>query len=132
MLYHNTGNILINYIEIMKVRICIVFIGILISQYGCRNINISDKTAYFITAEGNGTLSCTESGKNFEDRHIVFKPENSININGIYIKDHAGSPSVKVNGTIQKWTREGPDWKKRIKINWKGEADANGLTIEVK
>jgi hypothetical protein len=85
----------------------------------------------FISAEGNGTVSCTESGRNFDDRTITFKSDNTINVNGIYIRDHSGSPIIKINNTQQKWNRMGPGWKKRIKIDWKGVVDSKGIIIEV-
>ena len=55
-----------------------------------------------------------------------------MNVEGIYIKNHTGSPVVLVNGVSQTWTREGPEWKKRIKINWNGTVDNNGITINVR
>jgi len=61
-----------------------------------------------------------------------FQPENSIKVNGIYIRDHSGSPDITINGKKQKWTREGPDWKKRIKINWSGIIDNQGIIIDVR
>jgi len=87
---------------------------------------------YFITAEGNGTVSCIEKGSGFEERTIVFKPENAMHVKGIYIKDHSGSPVVTVNGVSQTWNRTGPEWKKRIKINWSGTLDKNGIIVDVK
>ncbi len=86
---------------------------------------------YFISAEGNGTISCAEKGSTYEDRIIVFKSDNAMNVKGIYIKNHTGSPVVTVNGISQTWTRTGPEWKKRIKINWSGTVDKNGITINV-
>jgi hypothetical protein len=87
---------------------------------------------YFISAEGNGTVSCTETGKGYEDQVIQFKPEKTITVNGIYLKDHSGTPVVSVNGIVQKWTRTGPDRKKRIRVEWSGNADYRGLMVEVK
>jgi hypothetical protein len=86
---------------------------------------------YFISAEGNGTISCLEKGNAHEDRTIVFKPDNTMNVSGIYINDHTGSPVVTVNGVTQTWTRTGPEWKKRIKINWNGTVDNKGIIIEI-
>ena len=87
---------------------------------------------YFISAEGNGTINCEEKGNDHEDRAIVFKPEKSIEVNGIYLKDHKGTPVVTIDGVPQTWSRTGPAWKKRIRINWKGTVDENGIRIEVK
>jgi uncharacterized protein (DUF608 family) len=86
---------------------------------------------YFISAEGNGTISCLEKGSTFEDRTIIFKPENEINVTAIYIKDHSGSPIITVNGVSQTWIRTGPEWKKRIKINWNGMVGQNGIVIDI-
>ncbi len=86
---------------------------------------------YFISAEGNGTIGCIESGSTYEDRIIVFKPDNAMNVEGIYIKNHTGSPVVLVNGVSQPWTRIGPEWKKRIKILWNGTVDKKGITIDI-
>ena len=55
-----------------------------------------------------------------------------MNVRGIYIKDHTGSPVVTVNGISQTWIRTGPEWKKRIKINWNGTVDRSGIVIDVK
>jgi hypothetical protein len=89
------------------------------------------RDGYYISAEGNGTVSCTEKGMNFEDREIIFKPEKDITVNGIYLKDHHDSPVIKVNGVEQKWIRTGPEWKKRIKIEWSGTVDGNGIVIDL-
>ena len=86
---------------------------------------------YFISAEGNGTICCEENGRTFEDRTITFKPDNAIQVKGIYIKDHTGSPVIKVNGISQTWIRTGPEWKKRIRINWNGTANKNGVIVDV-
>jgi hypothetical protein len=87
---------------------------------------------YFLSAEGNGTLSCSEKGKDFEDRILVFKPENAIAVKGIYIKDHSGEPLITINGKKQTWTRTGPEWKKRILVNWSGTVRSEGIVLKVK
>jgi hypothetical protein len=87
---------------------------------------------YYISSEGNGTVSCIEKGNAFEDRTILFKPENPIRVNGIYIKDHQGIPVITVNGYKQSWTRTGPEWKRRILINWRGTISVKGIVVEVK
>lgn len=87
---------------------------------------------YFISAEGNGTVSCIEKGIDHEDRVIQFKPEKPVFVNGIYLKDYNGTPVISVNGVPQKWIRTGPDWKKRIRVEWSGNVDQSGLLVEVK
>lgn len=84
---------------------------------------------YFISAEGNGTVSCKERDQSYE---ISFRPENTTEIKGIYIRDLPGSPVITVNGIEQKWKRSGPEWKKRILVDWNGTADNSGLIISVK
>ena len=88
-------------------------------------------SGFFISAEGNGTVSYTEKGSAFEDRTIIFKPDNLIHVNGIYIKDHSGSPVITVNGAKQTWMRTGPAWKQRILINWSGEVNEKGIVVDV-
>ncbi len=85
----------------------------------------------YISAEGNGTVSCVEKGKDHKDRTIVFKPDNAMHVNGIYIKDHKGSPVITIDGKPQPWTRTGPEWKKRIRIDWNGVVDKQGIIIEM-
>jgi len=87
---------------------------------------------YYLSAEGNGTVSCIEKGNAFEDRTIVIKPENPLYVKGIYIKDRKGEPAVAINGKNQTWTRTGPEWKRRILINWIGTIGKEGITIDVK
>ena len=87
---------------------------------------------YLISAEGNGTISCTEKGSSFEDRTITFKPENPIQVKGIYIKDRPGTPVITIDGVKQTWARTGPSWKKRIRINWSGTVNKNGIIVDVK
>ena len=87
---------------------------------------------FFISAEGNGTISCTEKGSSYEDRIITFKPDNPIQVNSIYLKDHPGSPVIFINGVRQTWTRTGPAWKKRILIKWSGTVNDKGIVVDVK
>jgi hypothetical protein len=87
---------------------------------------------YYISSEGNGTVSCIEKGDTFEDRTVVFKPENPIKVNGIYIKDHQGEPVISVNGMKQAWKRTGPEWKRRILVNWSGTINNKGIILEIK
>jgi hypothetical protein len=94
-------------------------------------MNHEMKNAFYTSAEGYGTVSCIESGQANEDRLITFKPDMPVEIKGIYIKDHPGTPVIKVNGKKQTWTRTGPEWNKRILINWKGLSGEKGLEISV-
>lgn len=87
--------------------------------------------AFFISAEGNGKVSYIEKGKNFQERTIVFKPDNPMKVTCIYIKDQSGSPTIKADGVSMSWTRTGPEWKKRIRIDLHKTVDKKGLRIEV-
>ncbi len=87
--------------------------------------------AFFISAEGNGTISYYEKGKDFAERTIILKPDNELKVTSIYIKDQAGSPEIKVDDVPVSWTRTGPPWKQRIKIDLNETVGKEGLCIDI-
>lgn len=87
----------------------------------------------FISPEGYGSVSCTESGTRYQNQNITVKSDNNISITKLYVRDRYGTnvTAVKVNGVTQSYSRIGTGYAKRIQINWSGTIGPGGTTIEV-
>ncbi|MBN1309750.1 MAG: hypothetical protein JXA18_17650 [Chitinispirillaceae bacterium] len=99
------------------------------------SMNDSLGNGFYISPEGDGTVSFVQNPTTFEQR-IVFKPDNTIQVKQIYVKDKYGTtvPPVRVNGTRiadDKINRIGMGYGKELKINWDGTVTSSGLTVEV-
>ena len=100
------------------------------------SMNDTLKNGFYVSPEGNGTISFTQDAATAEQR-ITFKPDSSIPVNQIYVKDKYGAtlPPVWVNGAgvaAANVTRIGMGYGKELKINWSGTVNpATGLSVEV-
>jgi regulation of enolase protein 1 (concanavalin A-like superfamily) len=84
----------------------------------------------FISPEGYGTISCTESGTSYQNQNITIKSDNNISVNGIYLKDKFGTNvSVTVGGVTQSISRIGSGYNKEIKVSWSGTVGSGGINI---
>lgn len=93
-------------------------------------MNHSITNGMFISPEGYGTISCTESGTTYQNQNITVKSDNNISVNGIYIKDNFGTNvSVTIGGVTQTINRIGTGYQKEIKINWSGTIGSGGINI---
>lgn len=88
--------------------------------------------AMFISPEGYGTVSCTESGEVNQNQSMTVKIENPINVSKIHLLDNFGEaePTVTINGLPVEFTRTGTGYDKELVIEWNGTLDSNGITIE--
>jgi uncharacterized protein (DUF608 family)/regulation of enolase protein 1 (concanavalin A-like superfamily) len=88
--------------------------------------------ALYISPEGYGTVSCTESGTNYQNANLTIKSDNAIAVNGIYVKDKCGNNvTVTVGGVSQSISRIGTGYNKEIKVNWSGTVNSSGINIVV-
>ena len=100
------------------------------------SMNDTLKNGFYISPEGDGTISFTQDPTTFEQR-ILFRPDSAVPVNQIYVKDKYGAtlPPVWVNGTAvaaANVTRIGMGYGKELKINWSGTVSpSTGLDVEV-
>lgn len=86
--------------------------------------------AMFITPEGYGSLCCNESGELYQNKEIVVKFDQRIEVSTIHISDHYGAHvTVAVNGEKADFTRSGTGYAKELLIEWNGIIDSTGLNI---
>lgn len=88
--------------------------------------------AMFISPEGYGSISCTESGQYYQNKNIIVKTDNPIEVSTLYLADNFGKNiSVTINGKKYAFERKGSGYAKELAINWKGKIDKKGLHIEL-
>jgi uncharacterized protein (DUF608 family) len=88
--------------------------------------------AFYFSPEGNGTISCTESGTTFQEQAIALTPDNAMPVTALYLRDKGlTQPYVYVNGTAQTYTRIGTGYAKELKVNWTGTIPSTGARIVV-
>jgi hypothetical protein len=90
------------------------------------------KDAMFVSPEGYGSISCTESGQYYQNKNIIVKTSHPITVSTLYLADNFGkNSSVTINGKKYAFERKGSGYAKELAINWKGKIDKKGLRIEV-
>jgi hypothetical protein len=88
--------------------------------------------ALIITPESYVTVSCTESGQKFQNRHIQVKPDNAMTVSSIYLRDDYGqNVSVSVDGAQKTYTRIGRDYSKELKVDLNATIGTAGTVIDV-
>jgi hypothetical protein len=95
-------------------------------------MNHSIQNGFYMSPEGFGTISASETGDGFVNQSIIFKPDNPIQVNGIYLRDKS-SDSVKVliNGVQKNLIRLGEGYAREIKVDFSGTIDSSGIAIDV-
>jgi len=85
----------------------------------------------FVSPEGMGTVSSTESGTRFQNQSLTVTSESAISVSKLYIKDTFGTnvTSVTVNGASQTFSRIGTGYARRLSINWTGTVGTSGIAI---
>jgi hypothetical protein len=87
--------------------------------------------AYYVSPEGNGTISCAESGERAQNRRIVFKPERPLEVDILYLADHyAGNVTVNIDDSPATFERIGTGHARLLKVGLKRRIGAEGLRIE--
>lgn len=85
--------------------------------------------AYFISPETDGTIDAAETANG---RTITLRTTNDMQISGIHLRDDFGADvAVRVNGKECRVRRVGEGYAKELVAEWKGKADASGVTVEV-
>lgn len=88
--------------------------------------------ALYLSPEGDGAISCIESGQKHENREITFRPDNPIEVNTLHLADHFGDRlSVTVNGRRCRFQRVGAGYARELVVNWSGVVGRDGLRIVV-
>jgi hypothetical protein len=89
--------------------------------------------ALVVSPEGYFTISATESGEAWQNQTITLMPDQTLQIDTLYVKDRYGDTVrfVQVNGIEKQFVREGTGYQKRLKIFWSGIVGHEGLIVEV-
>jgi uncharacterized protein (DUF608 family) len=97
------------------------------------DLNHQLTNACVISPEGYATISCTESGTNFNTQTIVFKPDNPMPVTALYVRDKGltATTYVSVNGVAQTFTRIGGGFAKELKVAYSGTVPSSGITVVV-
>lgn len=86
--------------------------------------------AMFITPEGYGAVSCTESGSCYQNKKIIFSVEQLIEVSTIHLSDHYGADvTVTINGEAWAFIRSGTGDAKELLVAWNGMIDSGGINI---
>jgi hypothetical protein len=97
-------------------------------------MNHTMSKAFYISPEGAGTISYTESGTNYRSQSITFKPDSTISVTYLYVwdKDTADTFQVRVNGQVMSATRTGSGYAKELKVAYNGTVSSStGLAVSV-
>ncbi|HAJ78568.1 MAG TPA: hypothetical protein DCO75_02255 [Fibrobacteres bacterium] len=97
-------------------------------------MNHTMSNAFYMSPEGAGTISYTESPTNYRSQSITFKPDSTISVTYLYVwdKDTADTFQVKINGQVMSATRTGSGYAKEFKVAYNGTVTpSTGLTISV-
>jgi len=86
----------------------------------------------FITPEGYGSISCTESGQYFQNKDITVKTDNPVAVSTLHLADNFGQQvTVTINGKNYPFARTGTGYAKELAVQWNGKVDKKGLRIVV-
>jgi hypothetical protein len=87
----------------------------------------------FLSPEGMGSISSTESGAAYQNQDLTVKVDAPMAVSKIYVKDLYGPNvrSVKVNGVEQNFSRIGNGYGRRLEIKCSGTVPPAGITIAV-
>ena len=95
-------------------------------------LNHQLKNATYISPEGYGNISCTESGKYFQNKDIVLKTERPIYVATLHLSDQFGeNVNVNINGKNYPFERIGSGYAKEIAVKFNGKIEKQGIRIVV-
>ncbi|MEO7493356.1 MAG: carbohydrate-binding protein [Massilia sp.] len=90
------------------------------------------RQAMYASPEGYGSISATESGQYFQNKQLVFKPDNPLPVATLHLADDFGDQvSVTINGKQFPVKRAGSGYAKELLVDWNGTVGSEGLTISV-
>lgn len=97
-----------------------------------REMNGRMTDALYLSPEGDGTVSCVESGERSQNVEITFKPDAPLEVATLRFADRFGaSVSVTVNGQPRAFTRAGTGYAKELVVDWRATVGREGLKIVV-
>lgn len=95
-------------------------------------LNHTLENALFISPEGFGNISCTESGLYYQNKEILVKTDFPMKVSTLYLADNFGeNVSVKINGKPVSYQRIGQGYAKELAIKWDGTIKNKGIKISV-
>jgi hypothetical protein len=93
-------------------------------------MNHEMKDAMFVSPYAYGSISCIESGVYYQNKNILIKSDNPIEVSTIHLIDSFGANvSVTINGKNFTFTRSGTGYSKELLVNWNGTIDSKGIRI---
>jgi hypothetical protein len=88
--------------------------------------------ALYASPEGYGTISVTASGRYFQNKELVFKPDSPLQVGTLHLADDFGADvSVTINGRKQSFTRAGTGYARELLVAWNDTVGRDGLAISV-
>ena len=89
--------------------------------------------ALFLSPQGDGSISCTESGTYFQNKEIIVKADQTMEVTTLYLADNFGKNlTVEIGGRTYPFERIGTGYAKEIAIKWNNKIDAAGVHIVIK
>lgn len=88
--------------------------------------------ALIVTPEGYVTMSCTETGQKYQNRHFTVFTDQPMNVTSMYLRDDYGqNVTVSIGGTSRTVTRVGSGYSKELKIDWNGTLGTAPTIVDV-
>jgi Predicted bile acid beta-glucosidase len=93
-------------------------------------VNHKMTDAMFVSPEGYGSISCTESGTYSQNKDIVVKPDNPIFVSTLYLADNFGqNVTITIDGKKYSFERKGSGYARELAVKWNGKIDNKGIHI---
>lgn len=88
------------------------------------------RNAMYVSPEGYGTIDCILSGDVGQNKEILFKPEKSIEVNGVHLADDFGEQvSVTLGGKMVPFKRSGTGYARELVVEWEGIVGPEGIRL---
>ena len=95
-------------------------------------MNGSIQNGFYMSPEGFGTISASETGNN---QMITFRPDKPITVTSIYLRNRSSSDSdsvqVVIDGVARPATRVGAGYARELKVDFSGTVDSTGIAVDV-
>ncbi|MCB2408921.1 carbohydrate-binding protein [Hymenobacter lucidus] len=96
-------------------------------------VNHRLEKALFVSPEGYGTVSCTESGQYFQNQGIVVETDKPVAVSTLHLADNFGqNVTVTINDKRYPFARTGTGYAKELAVQWNGRIGKKGLHIVVR
>ncbi|MBB3220004.1 carbohydrate-binding protein [Pseudoduganella umbonata] len=88
--------------------------------------------ALYASPEGYGTVSVTTSGREGQNKELLFKPDEPLEVGTLHLADDfGGDVVVTVNGRRHDVRRAGSGYAKELLVDWNGTVGTEGLKVTV-